>query len=150
MQRVERASVTTAAGPAGEIGRGVLVLLGVTHGDTDGEASQLARKVVALRIFEDPAGRMNLALADVGGSVLCVSQFTLYANTRRGNRPSFTDAAVPAVALRLYDAFCAAVEAEGIRCERGVFGEHMSVSLVNDGPVTVVLDTEDRRAPRRP
>lgn len=148
VQRVERASVMTSAGLAGSIGHGFLVLLGVATDDTSAEASLLARKVVALRVFEDEAGKMNLAIGDVGGAVLCVSQFTLLGNARRGNRPSFTEAAPPAKANELYQAFCEVVAISGIRCERGIFGAHMTVELVNDGPVTLLLDTEELRAAR--
>jgi D-tyrosyl-tRNA(Tyr) deacylase len=102
-----------------------------------------------LRIFEDRAGKMNLPLRDVGGAMLCVSQFTLYGDSRKGSRPSFDAAARPDVARPLYDEFCAAVERAGIRCERGAFGQHMDVELVNDGPVTLIIDTADLDRPRR-
>jgi len=141
VQRVSRASVTVDGEVVGAIGRGVLVLLGVAHGDGRRETETLARKIAGLRIFEDGDGKMNLALAEVGGEVLAVSQFTLYADVRKGRRPSFTDAALPAVAQPLYEAFCAQLEAAGLRVGRGVFGAHMAVELVNDGPVTILLDT---------
>lgn len=149
VQRIERAQVTVDGTVVGAIGRGLLVLLGVGHDDTPQTAARLAAKVAALRIFEDDAGRMNPGLADVGGAVLCVSQFTLYGDVRRGNRPSFTAAAPPEMAQGLYETFCGAIEAVGVRCERGSFGAQMSVELVNDGPVTLVLDTAVFEAPRR-
>ena len=124
----------------GEIGRGFLALVGVAHDDTDAVAAKLAAKVARLRVFEDEAGLMNLALADVGGAVLAVSQFTLYANTRKGNRPGFTDAAPPELGERLYESFVAALRAEGISVETGRFGAHMAVELLNDGPVTILLE----------
>ena len=122
-------------------GRGLLVLLGVATGDTGETADRLARKVALLRVFEDDGGRFDRSLLDVGGEALVVSQFTLIADTRKGNRPSFTDAAPPGVAEPVYDRFCAALEATGVPVARGVFGARMQVTLVNDGPVTVVLDT---------
>lgn len=109
----------------------------------------MAAKITGLRLFEDQEGRMNLGLEGVGGAILCVSQFTLYADVRRGRRPSFEAAAAPAVAEPLYEAFCAAIEAAGVTCKRGQFGAQMAVSLVNDGPVTLIIDSEDLEAPRR-
>ena len=132
-----------------EIGAGLLVLLGITQGDNLETAQRLAAKSLDLRIFEDAGGKMNLSLPQSGGAVLCVSQFTLYGDVRRGNRPSFTDAAPPEDAEPLYDSFCAAIEATGIECARGVFGAHMEVELVNDGPVTLLLDSADFERPRR-
>jgi len=149
VQRVSRASVIVDGEVCASVGGGLLVFLGVGHGDTAETARSLAAKVVALRVFEDAAGRMNLALGEAGGAVLCVSQFTLYGDVRRGNRPSFSAAAEPALAEALYGAFCDAVEALGVRCERGVFGAHMDVDLVNDGPVTLLLDSEELARPRR-
>lgn len=149
IQRVSRARVTVSGSVTGEIGAGLLVLLGIAASDTEPEAPRLAAKVARLRIFEDAAEKMNLAPAEVSGAVLCVSQFTLYGDLRRGNRPSFDQAAPPDRARALYEAFCRAIEAEGLRCERGAFGEHMEVELVNDGPVTLVIDTEDLVRPRR-
>ncbi len=122
---------------------------GVAPGDNEATARDLARKTVALRIFEDAEGKMNRSVTDVGGAMLCVSQFTLYGDTRKGNRPSFTGAAPPELANELYERFCAAIEAHGVQCERGQFGAHMVVSLVNDGPVTVLLDSDELRRPRR-
>ncbi len=119
----------------GQIGRGLLVLLGVKRGDTAEQADRLARKLLALRIFEDDEGRMNLSVGDVGGEVLCVSQFTLYGDARKGNRPSFVEAAPPEDAEPLYERVRAALGAQG-----GRFGAHMDVELVNDGPVTLVVE----------
>lgn len=128
---------------AGEIGRGLMVLLGVHEDDSVETAERLAAKTVALRVFEDSDGKINEDVRQAGGAVLCVSQFTLYGDVRRGNRPSFTEAARPEVAEPLYEAFCRAVEALGVGCARGVFGARMAVELENDGPVTVWLDSED-------
>ena len=141
VQRVTAASVTVAGVVVGEIGRGFLLLVGITQGDGEAEAIYLARKVAGLRVFEDAAGKMNLALADVGGTVLAVSQFTLYGDVRKGRRPSFTNAAAPAVAEPLYRRFCELLAAEGVSVAQGVFGAQMAVALVNDGPVTLWLDT---------
>jgi len=149
VQRVSRASVSADGRVVGAIERGFLVLLGVTASDTGETTARLATKVAGLRLFEDSAGKMNLALREAGGAVLCVSQFTLYGDTRRGMRPSFDGAARPEVAQPLYDEFCAAIERGGIRCERGAFGQHMEVELVNDGPVTLIIDTADLDRPRR-
>lgn len=123
-----------------EIGAGFVALVGVGHDDTAAEAGRLAAKTAKLRVFEDGAGLMNLALGEVGGAVLAVSQFTLYADTRRGNRPSFTDAAAPGQGEAVYEAYVAALRALGVRVETGVFGAHMEVELVNDGPVTIMLE----------
>lgn len=120
--------------------RGVVVLLGVATGDTVEQAERLAGKVARLRVFENDAGKFDRSLCDVGGEALVVSQFTLIADTRKGNRPSFTDAARPEDAEPLYEAFCAALEREGVRVARGVFGARMEVALVNDGPVTIILE----------
>ncbi len=149
VQRVSRASVRVGRESVGAIDGGLLILLGVTHGDDEAAAETLARKVVALRIFEDDAGRMNLDLAAAGGAALCVSQFTLYGSVRRGRRPSFTEAAEPARAEALYERFCEAVEAAGARCERGRFGARMEVACVNDGPVTLLIDSADLARARR-
>jgi D-tyrosyl-tRNA(Tyr) deacylase len=128
-----------AGEPAGEIGRGLVVLLGVARDDTEAEAQRLAGKVARLRIFEDESGKFDRSLLDVGGAALVVSQFTLIADTRKGNRPSFSDAAPPGEAKTLYEAFCDALIDLGVPAERGVFGARMAVELVNDGPVTVIL-----------
>jgi len=124
----------------GAIGRGLLVLLGAGRGDTSENATRLAAKIARLRIFPDAAGRFDRSLLDVGGDALVVSQFTLLADTRKGNRPSFTDAAKPEVAEPLIDRFCDALRALGLHVETGVFGARMEVALVNDGPVTIVVD----------
>jgi D-tyrosyl-tRNA(Tyr) deacylase len=140
IQRVSRASVRAEGRVAGEIGAGLLVLLGVAEGDGGAEADRLAGKVARLRIFENDEGRFDRSVLDTGGDALVVSQFTLIADTRKGNRPSFTDAAGPEIAEPLYESFCFALEREGVRVARGVFGARMEVALVNDGPVTIVLD----------
>jgi D-tyrosyl-tRNA(Tyr) deacylase len=124
----------------GEIGRGVCVLLGVARGDTDAAAARLAGKIARLRVFEDDAGRFDRSLLDVGGAALIVSQFTLIADTRKGNRPSFAEAAPADRAEQLYERFCDELRALGIHVETGAFGARMQVELVNDGPVTIVLE----------
>lgn len=141
VQRVSRAQVRVDGVTIGAIERGLLVLLGVAPGDAAREAQTLARKIAGLRIFDDADGKMNLALAEAGGALLAVSQFTLYADVRKGRRPSFTNAAPPALAEALYNEFCSAVQALGIELQRGRFGAHMAVELVNDGPVTIQIDT---------
>jgi D-aminoacyl-tRNA deacylase len=141
VQRVSQASVAVGAAVVSQIGPGALVLLGVASGDTSVASERLAGKVARLRIFENEDGRFDRSLLDASGEALVVSQFTLIADTRKGNRPSFTEAAIPEVAERIYEHFCEALEAEGVRTARGVFGAHMQVSLVNDGPVTIVLET---------
>lgn len=142
VQRVSQASVSVAGEIAGSIAQGFLVLLGVTTTDTANDAQMLAQKIVSLRVFEDPAGKMNLALGEVGGAILVVSQFTLLGDCRKGRRPSFDQAARPDQARDLYEAFVAAVRELGVVTETGRFQEHMSVSLVNDGPVTLLLDSQ--------
>jgi D-tyrosyl-tRNA(Tyr) deacylase len=139
-QRVARADVTVAGETVGAIARGLVVLLGVARVDSDAVAERLAAKVARLRIFEDAEGRFDRSLLDVGGAALVVSQFTLIGDTRKGNRPSFADAAPPDAAEPLYERFCAALAGFGIPVERGLFGMRMAVELVNDGPVTIVLD----------
>jgi D-tyrosyl-tRNA(Tyr) deacylase len=143
LQRVRRAKVTVANEVCGEIGLGMLVLLGVTHGDTEGDARVLAEKVAGLRIFEDSAEKMNLSLRDVGGAMLVASQFTLYGDCRKGRRPSFTDAAPPEMAQKLYGVFVATVEGQGIPVATGRFRQHMEIELVNDGPVTLVVECRE-------
>jgi D-tyrosyl-tRNA(Tyr) deacylase len=142
IQRVSRASVTVNGQIVGGIDRGLLVLLGITHADNEAAADYLAEKIAGLRIFEDDAGKMNLSVADVGGAILAVSQFTLYGDVRRGKRPSFDDAARPEQARKLYEYFVERIRAIGLRCETGRFQEMMHVELVNDGPVTILLDSE--------
>jgi D-aminoacyl-tRNA deacylase len=139
-QRVSEARVSVDGAVVGEIGAGLVVLLGIARSDAVVEAERLAGKVSRLRVFEDELGKFDRSLVDVGGAALAVSQFTLIADTRKGNRPSFTEAAPPEQAEPLYDRFCAALAAEGVPVERGAFGARMAVELVNDGPVTIVLD----------
>ena len=141
VQRVSRAKVTVNEWTAGEIGMGLLVLLGVGQADTEADMSYLAEKIAGLRIFEDDDGKMNRSVRDVGGSVLAVSQFTLYGDVRRGKRPSFDDAAPPDHGRRLYELFVERIRAAGLRCETGRFQEMMQVELVNEGPVTILLDS---------
>ena len=141
VQRVSRASVVVGDETVGQIGPGLLVLLGVANGDGEAEAERLAGKIARLRIFEDDAGRFDRDVLDSGGTVLAVSQFTLIADTRKGNRPSFSAAAAPEAAEPLYERFCAVLVDAGLQVERGVFGARMAVELVNDGPVTIVLDS---------
>jgi D-tyrosyl-tRNA(Tyr) deacylase len=149
IQRVSGARLLVEGELISEIGRGFLVLVGVRQGDGVETARRIAARAAGLRIFEDQAGRMNLGLAEVGGEVLAVSQFTLYGDVRRGRRPSFEGAAPGEVALPVYEAFCEAIEEAGIRCRRGVFGAHMEIELTNDGPVTLILDSEELERPRR-
>jgi D-tyrosyl-tRNA(Tyr) deacylase len=150
LQRVSRASVSVSGETVGSIGRGLLVLIGVRDGDDAGEAKRLAAKTAELRIFPDDEGRFNRSLLDCGYEALVVSQFTLYGDTRKGRRPSFNDAARPEIAEPLIEAYAAALEALGITVARGRFGAHMEVELVNDGPVTLVLDGDDHQRPGRP
>jgi D-tyrosyl-tRNA(Tyr) deacylase len=147
VQRVSQAKVTINARASnewtsGEIGLGLLVLLGVEREDTEADATYLAEKIAGLRVFEDEDGKMNRSVQDVGGSVLAVSQFTLYGDVRRGKRPSFDAAAPPEHARRLYEFFVERIQAAGLRCETGRFQEMMQVKLVNDGPVTILLDSK--------
>ncbi len=141
IQRVSEASVRVDGALVGQIGRGFLVLLGITHADGETEAVWLAKKVAGLRLFEDADGKMNLGLAEVGGAVLAVSQFTLYGDARKGRRPSFVEAARPEQAQPLYERFCAALAGEGIEVAQGIFQAYMQVALVNDGPVTLIVET---------
>ena len=141
MQRVSRASVTVDAVVTGEIGAGLLILICAMQGDSEQQADRLATKIAKLRIFQDPQGRMNLSVRDSGGAALIVSQFTLAADLR-GNRPGFSYAAAPDQATTLYDYFCDKVAAEGVPVARGIFGANMDVSLNNDGPVTIWMDTD--------
>ena len=149
LQRVSSASVTVDGEVTGRIDGGLLALVGAGEGDSTGDAVLLARKTAELRIFNDAAGKFNLSLQDTGGGALVVSQFTLYADTRKGRRPGFTAAAAPAVATMLVAAYAEALAAAGIQVERGVFGAHMQVALVNDGPVTIWLDSSTFEQPRR-
>jgi D-aminoacyl-tRNA deacylase len=143
LQRVSEARVTIDGEVTGQIGCGLVVLLGVGESDGEAEVSWLADKIVGLRIFEDDAGKMNRSIAEAGGSMLAVSQFTLYGDCRKGRRPSFMEAAAPDVAERLYNEFVARVRGAGIDVATGRFREHMNVSLVNDGPVTIWIDTAE-------
>src|SRR6266699_5783156 len=143
LQRVSHASVTVDEQVVGQIGQGLPVLLGVGRNDSEIQVKTLADKIVYLRIFGDEEGKMNRSLLDIEGEVLVVSQFTLYADTRRGRRPSFTDAAPPDVAEPLCERFKDAVAAYGLKVAGGVFGAHMDVELLNDGPVTIWLDSEE-------
>lgn len=141
VQRVSKASVTVDGRVTGEIGLGLLVLLGVGPNDTETDADYLAEKIAGLRIFEDADEKMNLSVVDAGGAMLAVSQFTLYGDVRKGKRPSFDGAARPEQAKKLYDYFVEKVRAGGLRCETGVFQAMMDVELVNSGPVTILLDS---------
>lgn len=142
VQRVSRAKVTVNGHTTGEIALGLVILLGVGHEDTEVDASYLADKVAGLRIFEDEAGKMNRSVLDVGGSLLAVSQFTLYGDVRKGKRPSFDSAASPEPACRLYESFVERIRGMGLRCETGRFQKTMQVELVNEGPVTILLDSK--------
>ena len=142
VQRVSRAKVTVGDKITGEIGMGLLVLLGVSRQDSEADVNYLAEKISGLRIFEDADGKMNRSVIDVASSVLAVSQFTLYGDLRRGKRPSFDEAAPPEIARRLYELFVERIRAAGLRCETGRFQAMMEVELVNDGPVTILLDSK--------
>ncbi len=146
LQRVRRGSVTVDGAVTGAVEHGFVALAGVTHGDTRAEAELLAKKTANLRVFEDAQGKMNLSALETGGGVLVISQFTLYADMRRGRRPSFIDAAAPDIAAPLVDIYAERLRAEGItRVEKGVFGAMMLVEIHNDGPVTIILDSNDYR-----
>ena len=149
IQRVTRASVSVDGETVGEIGAGLVALVGVAHDDTPEDARRLAEKTAELRIFSDADGRFNLSLLDTGGEALVVSQFTLLADTRKGRRPSFTRAAPPDLARPLVEQYEAALREKGVTVVSGRFGAHMMVELVNDGPVTIILDTTDLERPRR-
>ncbi len=149
VQRVSRASVSVDGETVGSIGRGLVALVGVAEGDGEEEALRLARKCAEMRIFADAEGKFNLSLLDVGGEALVVSQFTLLADVRRGRRPSFVGAAAPERAEPLVEAFAGAMRDAGVRTQTGRFGAMMAVELVNDGPVTIVLDSETFERPRR-
>ncbi len=149
IQRVTEASVTVDGQVVGTIDRGLVILLGIRDGDELADADYLAEKIVHLRIFNDDDGKMNRSLLDVQGSVLAISQFTLYANTRKGRRPSFVEAAPPERAEPLYEYFMEQLRQRGVRVEKGVFGASMLVKIFNDGPVTIIIDSDDRLKPRR-
>ena len=142
LQRVTRASVTVDGQIVGEIGHGLLILLGIGHGDGEAQIKTMSEKIVHLRIFEDDEGKMNRSLLDTGGQALVVSQFTLYADARKGRRPGYTDAAPPSLAEPLVERFKNAIAAYGLKVAGGVFGAYMQVELLNDGPVTIWLDSE--------
>ena len=141
--RVQNASVTVDGNVTGQIGKGFLILLGITHDDTPALCRKLAEKVLGLRIFTDENDKMNNGLADVGGEVLVVSQFTLYGDCSHGRRPSFTNAAPPTLAIPLYEQFLEECRRLGFEPQHGIFGAHMEVASINDGPVTMIVDTED-------
>ena len=149
VQRVSHASVTIDGRIHGQIGQGFLVLLGITDGDTVDDAVYLADKTVKMRVFTDENDKMNRSLADVGGGLLIVSQFTLYGDCRKGNRPSFTNAARPETAIPLYEAFIARCRESGLPVETGEFGAHMEVESLNDGPFTLIVDSADLDAPKK-
>ena len=140
LQRCKQASVTVDGKVVGKIGKGFMLLVGITHDDTDEQIQYLADKIVNLRVFEDEEGKMNRSLLDVGGDILSVSQFTLYGETAKGRRPSFTSAARPDFAEPMYEKFNGALRERGVTVETGIFGAMMDVSLINDGPVTLILE----------
>lgn len=142
LQRVKEAKVTVAGEVTGQIGPGFLVLLGVGKGDTEQDVDWMVDKIAGLRVFEDEAGKMNRSLLDTHKALLAVSQFTLFADTKKGRRPSFVDAMEPAEAKRLYELYCERSQAVGLSVARGVFAADMQVALVNDGPVTIALDSK--------
>jgi D-aminoacyl-tRNA deacylase len=148
LQRVTRASVAVDGETISAVKRGLLLLIGVAHGDTEDQARRLAQKCAEMRIFADEGGRFNLSLLDVGGEALVVSQFTLLADTRRGRRPSFAHAAAPEIADPLVEAFSTALRGAGIPVRTGRFGAKMEIELVNDGPVTIVIDSAELEQPR--
>ncbi len=140
LQRVLSGNVIVDGKPVAEIKRGMVILLGIAPGDGEEQAKYLVEKIANLRIFEDAEGKLNLSLLDIGGKAIVVSQFTLYADTRKGRRPSFTDAALPQVASPLVDRFVELLNAQGVPTQQGVFGAHMLVNIANDGPVTIWLE----------
>ncbi|MCF6092766.1 D-aminoacyl-tRNA deacylase [Microaerobacter geothermalis] len=142
VQRAKNASVIVNGEVTGAIGRGLVLLVGMTHEDTLQDVSYMAEKIVHLRIFEDAEGKMNLSLLDVGGSILSISQFTVYGDARKGRRPNFMAAARPEQAKKLYDAFNQALREKGVQVETGVFGAMMDVSLTNEGPVTLIVESD--------
>ena len=148
LTRVKSASVTVDGKTIGQIGQGFLILLGITHEDTEAQAVKLADKLCSLRLFEDADGKINLTLDEVGGEIMIVSQFTLYGNCRKGRRPEFLNAARPETAIPLYEKFVSLVRAKGYHVETGEFGAYMAVDSVNDGPFTLIVDTKDLEAPK--
>lgn len=149
VQRVSRASVTVQGETVGEIGAGFVVLVGVSRDDDEADADYIVNKVAHLRVFADEQGKFNRSAMDVGAELLLISQFTLHADTRKGRRPSFVDAAPPTLAEPLFDRTVAKFRESGLRVATGVFQAHMMVSLINDGPVTIMIDSADRERPRR-
>ena len=149
IQRVSRGSVTVENEVVGQIEQGLVILLGVRHEDSEDDADYLAAKIPHLRIFEDENDKMNLSLFDVGGSILAISQFTLFANTRKGRRPSYIEAARPEQAEPLYEYFMGKLREQDIRVEKGIFGAMMMVDIVNEGPVTIIMDSQDRFEKRK-
>ena len=145
IQRVANASVSIDDVCIGEIKQGLMILVGIHELDTKDDISYLVRKICNLRIFEDETGKMNQSIQDVSGSILSISQFTLYADTKKGNRPSFIKAAKPAISIPLYDSFNESLRKEGISVTTGEFGADMNVSLVNNGPVTIIIDTQENK-----
>lgn len=144
IQRVSQASVSIEENIVGAIQQGFMVLLGITHEDTGDDVAYLVRKIKNMRVFEDEEGKMNRSLESINGAVLSISQFTLYGETKKGNRPSFIQAAPPSIAIPLYETFNEGLKAEGITVATGKFGADMQVALVNDGPVTIVIDTKEK------
>ncbi len=144
IQRVKKGSVTVDNKMIGQIGQGLVILLGVKDGDTEAAADYLANKIVNLRIFQDENGKFNRSALDVGAELLAISQFTLYADTKRGRRPGFSEAARPEISIPLYDTFVEFLKSSGLKVETGEFGAHMVVEIINDGPVTIMLDSEDK------
>ena len=149
IQRVKRASVTIDNNIVGKINQGFMVLVGLGEGDTEEDMKYCMDKMINLRVFEDEEGKMNLALKSIEGELLLISQFTLYADTRKGNRPSFIKAMHPSTAEPMFNKFVEDVRAQGIKTETGEFGADMKVELINDGPVTIIIDSEDKKKPRR-
>lgn len=143
-QLSKEASVTVREEVIGKIGKGFMLLVGITHEDTEADLDYIVNKLIHLRVFEDADGKMNESLLQIGGEVLSISQFTLYADTRKGRRPSFTDAAKPDIAIKLYEQFNQKLIEAGIHVETGEFGAHMDVQLTNEGPITIILDSADR------
>lgn len=143
-QLAKEASVTVREEIIGKIGKGFMLLVGITHEDTEADLDYIVNKLIHLRVFEDADGKMNESLLQIGGEVLSISQFTLYADTRKGRRPSFTDAAKPDIAIKLYEQFNQKLIEAGIHVETGEFGAHMDVQLINEGPITIILDSADR------
>jgi D-aminoacyl-tRNA deacylase len=142
LQRTKQASVTVDGVVTGAIDFGYMLLVGITHNDTEESIQYVAKKVAELRLFEDEQGKMNHSILDVGGSILSVSQFTLYADTKKGRRPSFTDAANPSIAKPLWDSFNEELKKYGLKVETGIFGAMMDVQLINDGPVTIIVESK--------